>query len=1115
MFKFNNSYNRTDFVNFLETNFLPDDFQPKEENINVNFATKYAASIARLGVCKSLDLDIFEINHTSTHDARSGISGEAFKLMQHNSYCNKALVAFVPKGEKQYRFSLLQIEAKQEDYSSRIKYEYSNPRRYSFILGEQAHTKTPEQYLYEKGRLKNSEDLQYRFSIEALTKQFYQELFAWYQWAISEEMKVTYPNDTSTTTDDRIIEEHIIRLITRLMFVWFIKQKQLVPEDLFDKQKLMKILKDFNPYDYESGDYYNGILQNLFFATLNNEISQRAFATDKSFQGKAEDYGIKTLFRNPENDSWFKISNEEVLKLFSSVPFLNGGLFECLDKETPNSNGKIIYSDGFSRKTGKQKRAFIPNILFFDDEKGIISILNKYNFTVEENTSQDVEVALDPELLGKVFENLLGAYNPETKETARKQSGSFYTPREVVNYMVDESLISYLGDKPIIRELFHSEKLPLELQNNPVECNKISDKLKAIKILDPACGSGAYPMGILNRMVGILNKLDHDNQETIYEQKLHLIENCIYGIDIQTIAVQISKLRFFISLICEQEKDCSKDNWGIPTLPNLETKFVAANSLISIKKKEQLGLFENPDIEPTQEALLDIRHEHFNARTSTKKKECRRTDKELRERLINLLADDDAFAPEDAKLFAEWNPYDQNSTSPFFDSKWMFGLDSGFDIVIGNPPYIQLQNDNGKLAKMYDTMSYKTFARTGDIYCLFYERGWQLLKPNGRLCFITSNKWMRAGYGETTRKFFADNTNPEQLIDFAGIKIFESATVDTNILMFSKDKNRQQTKACVVKNKSIKDLSVYFRQNSNISNFSGSDSWVVLSQIEKQIKEKIEKIGTPLKDWDIQINYGIKTGFNEAFIITGEKRKELIDIDPKSEEIIRPILRGRDIRRYDYEFSDLYLLFIPWHFPLHDNPSIKGVSLEAEKAFENQYNAIYNHLLKFKTELSNRNKAETGIRYEWYALQRWGANYKDDFSKQKIMYPNMTKFLPFYLDDKGFMQNDKSFMITGENLYYLTAFLNSSLFKYCFIDNFPELQGGTRELRKIFIDKIPVLKVDKKINDKFEILITKILELQDQKLSTKSIEIEIDNLIFEQYLLTEEEKSFIGHIEIQ
>lgn len=308
-------------------------------------------------------------------------------------------------------------------------------------------------------------------------------------------------------------------------------------------------------------------------------------------------------------------------------------------------------------------------------------------------------------------------------------------------------------------------------------------------------------------------------------------------------------------------------------------------------------------------------------------------------------------------------------------------------------------------------------------------------------------------------------------------------------------------------------MSDYFRQNSSNLAFSNAGSWVILSPIEQKIKEKIEKIGTPLKDWDIKINYGIKTGFNDAFIIDGAKRKELIDKDPKSEEIIRPLLRGRDIKKYSYDYADLYIIFIPWHFPLHNNPNIKGVSIEAEEAFENQYNAVYKHLLQYKKELSNRNKAETGIRYEWYALQRWGANYWEDFFIQKIMYPNMTKFLPFYLDDKAFMQNDKSFMITGKHLSYLTAFLNSSLFKYCFIDNFPELQGGTREIRKIFLDKIPVLKIDDQLNHQFENIVNQIQS--SKRGENQELELNIDQMIFDLYDLSADEINEIGFIEIQ
>ena len=325
--------------------------------------------------------------------------------------------------------------------------------------------------------------------------------------------------------------------------------------------------------------------------------------------------------------------------------------------------------DGFSRNDKKfadgryRNRAVVPNILFFDEEKGLISILSRYNFTIEENSPEEQQVALDPELLGKVFENLLGAYNPEKRETARNQSGSFYTPREIVNYMVDESLISYLGNTAFVRSLFSPEFSYDKTKTD--EYKAVASKLKAIKILDPACGSGAFPMGLLNRMIDILGHISPE--ENTYDLKLSIIENCIYGSDIQSIAAQITKLRFFISLICNCEKDASKPNYGIPTLPNLETKFVAANSLIAKKRQASHSLFENPEIEPTKQALTEIRHEHFAAKTANRKSTLRQKDKELREKLARLLAEDNDFAPADAKQLANWNPYDQNAVADFFD----------------------------------------------------------------------------------------------------------------------------------------------------------------------------------------------------------------------------------------------------------------------------------------------------------------------------------------------------------------------------------------------------------------------------------------------------------------
>ena len=977
-----------------------------------------------------------------------------------------------------------------------IKDESTAPKRYTFVFGESENyynTAVSRFISLQKDGI-NFGNIKDAFSVEALTKEFYQELFEWYQWAVSEDSNITFPNNPATEDDDREdIDIKIIRMITRIMFVWFIKQKELVPNKIFDIKYLSVILKDFDPQSKTVGNYYNAILQNLFFATLNREIvdekgTKRRFAT-------AAKRDVKTLYRYEE---LFKISEEEVIDLFAEVPFLNGGLFECLDKTRYIDGVEVAYNyDGFSRNDrtfpdGRFKhRAVVPNIIFFEPEKGLIPILSRYNFTIEENSPEEQQVALDPELLGKVFENLLGAYNPETKETARNQSGSFYTPREIVNYMVDESLITYLGDTSLVRSLF---KPDFSYDQTKVdEYSKLIEKLKVIKILDPACGSGAFPMGLLNRMVEIMHMLEV--HESTYSLKLAIIENCIYGSDIQSIAAQITKLRFFISLICDCEKDASKPNFGIPTLPNLETKFVSADSLIAKKKQAVMrNLFENPEIEPTKQALADVRHRHFSAKSASTKHALRVKDKELREKLAALLSDDNNFAPEDAKQLAAWNPYDQNAVSPFFDPEWMFGITDGFDIVIGNPPYIQLQNNGGELAKKYEGCEYKTFSRTGDIYCLFYERGWQLLKKGGHLCFITSNKWMRAGYGEKTREFFATKTNPKLLIDFAGVKIFESATVDTNILLFSKSDNQHET-VCAVTNKqnkdSVKNLSDFVQQQNSICDFNSSDSWVILSPIEQSIKRKIEAVGTPLKDWDIQINYGIKTGFNDAFIISTEKRNEILenckdaDERQRTEELIRPILRGRDIKRYGYVDNGLYLI-----------NTHNGVRGRIPRIKIEDYPAVKAHLDQYWDRIATRaDKGDTP-----YNLRNCA--YLEDFSRPKIIWKRIGSILRFSFDNKGCLGLDSTCFAAGEHIGYLCCVLNSLMGHYLLKDS---PKTGTGDLL-VSVQAIEPARVP--YNAQYDRQLSPLLSIQITNPSITT-EKEINDIVFTMYDLSPKEREYV------
>ncbi|MGQ9845450.1 MAG: Eco57I restriction-modification methylase domain-containing protein, partial [Caldisericia bacterium] len=810
--------------------------------------------------------------------------------------------------------------------------EWSSFKRFTYFVSKKQSNKT---FLKQIGEADFStlEKIKESFSVEPVTKQFYSEIQNWYFWAMD---KIKFPDDykySNDPTKDKEIRNavNLIRLITRLIFIWFIKEKGLVPADLFSKEKLKDVVKEFM-VDVRSSNYYNAILQNLFFGTLNQKMNERKFADEYDYLKNRKEYGVKNLFRYADK---FLISKEKVLELFKDIPFLNGGLFDCLDKE--DETGKVIYIDGFSRNPSKQ--AIIPDYLFFMEKeekvdlskydvgenkpvRGIIEILNSYNFIIDENTPIDQEVALDPELLGKIFENLLASYNPETATTARKATGSYYTPREIVDYMVEESLFEYLKTKlPEIDEikiktlLSYSDEIP-NFTNE--EKGKIISAIDEIKIIDPACGSGAFPMGILHKLVYTLQKLDPENKlwfelqyqkalketEEVFKQgdknqreerlkeineafdekinypdyarKLYLIENCIYGVDIQPIAMQISKLRFFISLVLDQKVDKTKENFGIRALPNLETNFVAANTLIGLEKTNHL--FYTKEIKQIEDKIKSLRHKYFTAKTRREKLDYQKKDKELRENLAQELKKV-GFSLDASEKISKFDLYDQNASADWFDPEWMFGVKDGFDIVIGNPPYIQLQkafNSKIKYADIYKDQNYQTFERTGDIYCLFYEKGIQLLNENGHLCYITSNKWMRAGYGESLRKFFLQY-NPKILIDL-GPNVFENATVDTNILLIAKQKNQNKLLAVSVteKKKETIDFSSIVKEKAVILNKLTKDAWFIGSNAEQQLKEKIESIGKPLKDWDVKIYYGIKTGLNEAFIITTEKRNEIL-----------------------------------------------------------------------------------------------------------------------------------------------------------------------------------------------------------------------------------------------
>jgi len=541
--------------------------------------------------------------------------------------------------ESNFRFSLIYI-----DYFG-TKRKWNNFRRFTYFVSKDFTNKTFLQRVGEGdfSTLKNIKDV---FSVEKVTKDFFKELSNWYAWALN---NVEFSKDAEEEKKDKKGRKiALIRFLTRIIFIWFMKQKGLVPKYLFEENEVKEILKDLSNNE---STYYKAILQNLFFATLSTRKEDRKFAKEAKWFGKgiggSKDFDNNYVYRYKE---LFKNQDEGYIKkFFEQIPFLNGGLFECLD-----SRKKEIFIDGFTRK--RKYQPIFPNELFFSPEKfaegsddlglneyygtknkkykveGLINILKWYNFTIDENNPVDIDIALDPELLGRVFENLLASYNPETSTTARKATGSYYTPREIVHYMVDESLRAYFKTKldgiedldKKLKELFSYDTEKCTFEGG--EARRLIEALDKIRVIDPAVGSGAFPMGVLQRLVYILSKLDPHNKiwkelqkEKIlkkmgrtldrvedkderekelkelndafsrntsdYGRKLYLIKNCIYGIDIQPIAVQIAKLRFFISLLVDMNQN------DIKPLPNLDFKFVAANSLIPAPETVPKGAF--------------------------------------------------------------------------------------------------------------------------------------------------------------------------------------------------------------------------------------------------------------------------------------------------------------------------------------------------------------------------------------------------------------------------------------------------------------------------------------------------------------------------------------------
>lgn len=1017
---FQSSFNLAQWYSFLQHFFNASELKEKPERIIENTSDE-GYYLGNIDTTDSYRIGLFQYNITkgSVANKRVGLRNLVKSFINPTwGEFDAALVVF-DSGDH-WRLSFI----------CDIKGEATSPKRYTYVFGsDDLLYRTPiERFNFLKKKGVSFENLKTAFSVEALSDEFfdkYREQYAdFIQYITGKrfvkvgskwEEKVLGESNAALMQafdhNEKKIRDYVKKMMGRITFLHFLQRKGWMCGDLNYMQNM------FENSAYKN-DYLDSVLEPLFFGILNTKPAER--------EALFTDYG------------WDK----SLLNEWKDIPYLNGGLFERDEEDEPESRFPAEYF------------------------KRLFQFFSEYNFTIDENDPNDAEVGVDPEMLGKIFENLL---------EDNKDKGAFYTPKEIVRYMCQESLIAYLETntsvaKDKIRQFVLSpEEGVADIPENKKP--KLLAALEEVKICDPAIGSGAFPMGLLNELLHCREVLSGEHYDRA-EIKKSIIQNNIYGVDIEKGAVDIARLRFWLSIVVDEETPSP--------LPNLDYKIMQGNSLIESfmgvdlskltyekeykKDKGEISLFDD-EKNRLQKTVSHLLSSYYSCSDHDRKVKLQQDISDT----INKQLEAQAYNPEILRELRSINLAENNKF--FLWHTWfsdVFSRDDkeGFDIVIGNPPYIQLQNNGGELARLYEDCHFQTFAKTGDIYCLFYEKAWQLLRQQGHLCFITSNKWMRAGYGEKTRGFFAKHTNPKYLIDFAGVKIFDNATVDTNILIFGKGHNEYQTR-CAVTDKlnkdSLKNLSDFVQQQSVECRFDSSDSWVILSPIEQSIKRKIESVGTPLKDWDIQINYGIKTGFNDAFIINTEKRNEILDNcsseeeRTKTAELIRPILRGRDIKRYGYNWADLWLIatFPSRHYDIEMYPAVKAHLLSFGKERLEQTGKKY---LINGEEIKARKKTSN----KWFETQD-SISYWDDFFKPKIVWARLMRISKSEIDsfprfskaDAGYFVVDSLCFFTGKDIDKLCTFLNSSLATYYYLKNIAILDNGGMQMRQQYIEEIP------------------------------------------------------------
>ncbi|MEI6881469.1 MAG: TaqI-like C-terminal specificity domain-containing protein [Bacteroidota bacterium] len=1053
-----------------------------------NDLAEMAAEIGSFYTADERLIGIYEVKLTAKAWISKNRVGLRNLLRQVYKYdVDGALIVFVQ--DSKWRFS----------YVSEIRTEEgkkeTEPKRYTYLFGKGESCRTAaDRFDKLKGKPIYINDLYDAFSVEKLNKDFFKTYKEFYEkfWKYLAADKKYYKiladsRQTDEEKKQKPLRDFSKKLLGRIVFLQFLQKKGWMGVSA-------------NSKEWKDGD---------------TKFLQTLFATSKQ-KDKFHSTALKTLFFETLNTKRKNDLAPASIGDSIKLPYLNGGLF---DKDIAFENDFDFPVDYFET---------------------LLDFFEQNNFTIDENDPYDSEVGIDPEMLGHIFENLL---------EENREKGAFYTPKEIVHYMCQESLIEYLQtqlpnyEKADFDLLIRSNQVAQSLTAHK-KAIEVNEKLKAVKVCDPAIGSGAFPMGLLKEIFEcrrlLYPYLKTNEKFDPAQVKKDIIQENIYGVDLENGAVEIARLRFWLALVV--------DETGPQPLPNLDYKIMQGNSLLErfgnmdlqnlinadddvmVEEKKQLTLgddFEAPIRQLTvftkanKEELFTLIKKYFDP-DEWEKQTGEVIDKAAVKRQINDFVEGkihafilkcqrdlnkdikavekkwkDAGVTDHSKLNQKSKEYKQytdwkkqldeldaieeklvaiqkSDDKPYF--LWHLWFKDvfdkgGFDIMIGNPPYIQLQKMTDE-ATVLQEAGYDTFTRTGDIYCLFYEQGNKLLKAKGNLCYITSNTWMRTKFGEVLRRYFATQTNPIELLNFEDTKIFQTATVETNIILFKKESFEGKLQSVAIKTDYSIGTSIndYLNNNAIVLSELSDDGWIIADKKSFEIKKRIEFGSLQLKDLGLDISRGIVTGLNEAFVISSDQKNSLQSEDLKSIEVIKPFLGGRNIHKYKVQWDNEWLLY------MHSN--IK----------RNEYSAVIKHLIPFKEKLESRrggmNTKTNEVPYQWWQIQvdYYSSGTYKNFEKPKLMWAELSDKQKFVYDESGFYPNKTIFIITGDNLKYLLIILNSKLIAWYF-DQISTTSGmGTTIWSKYKVEQLPIPKKPTTlIQSRFELLADYLQFLNDEK----------------------------------